>query len=423
MNVPLEQSAPSDLAVAISDYGVALGAVDAGTGGGPAGACADAVVKALLARDRVARLVGAGREGNRPPGSEELEKIAALDRQLKSQAASIVSVVGRGQFADWRGAMKPAEGAWWWTLEEHAPRHRSRLGLVATFLSWVLIAVSLSFILEIVRRFIGGGADLPSTVVQGLLGLLAGGTVVQWARKVVESGRQGEGAWRLLGSHRSRLVAAGVLLAVAFLLNWARPRAAGAYNDWGVRLQREGRLTDAIQKYQRSISLGEPHVAWAHFNLGDAYESVLEYDKAMTEYKSAILTDNTHYFAYNNLARLYIVVRGDHAGALKLIDRALTLEIKGPSDERSYVEYALYKNRGWAYLGLKNYKQAKDDLQQALRLNGEGAEAYCLLAQVSEAEKNADAARDNWQACSEYLRQQGVEAEPTWRGLARERLK
>lgn len=422
MSVPNAEPEPTDLLRAIKVYGAALDEVLAAPGSEPPDVFTRAVGKALLARERVGRLLGEDGEKQLPPCPEELEQVALLDRQLKSNAARLVAVVGREKFADWREAVRPAEGAWWWSLEDRAPQRRSNVDTTLSYLSWILIAVVLSFILEIVRRFISGGADLPSTVIQGLLALFAGGTVVQWAKQFVEGGQRGTGTGGLLSTHKARFAAIVILVLIAALMEWARPRVARAYNDWGESLYREGQLTAAIQKYQRATSL-EPLHAVAHYNTGNAYEDALDYERAMTEYKSAILADHEFYAPYNNLARLYIVQRSDHSSALKLLDRALSLTIKGEQEVRDLVQSAMYKNRGWANLGLKNYSAAKDDLQQALRLNGEGAEAYCLLAQVLEAQNDKSEVAENWRACLELGAQQKGAIEPSWVGLAQEKLR
>lgn len=423
MSVHNEGHEPTDLANVIDAYGKALCEVIKGVDDKQTHKLSSTVVKALLARDELSSMLRAKYSKDQPPSAEDLERVAALDRQLKSHAFSIVSVVGRERVADWREAVNPAEGAWWWSLENHALRPKSYGDLILTSLSWILIAVLLSFIFEIVRRFISGGTDLPTTVVQGLLALFAGGTIFQWARQMVEGGQQqSAGRKRLLSGHKARFIAVGILFVVAAGLELARPRVALMYNNWGESLHDKGQLTEAIQKYQRAINLNNSSAA-AHYNLGDAYEGTHDYERAMAEYKSAIQADHTHYSSYNNLARLYIVQRGDYLNALNLIDKALRLQAEGDQQALEYIKYTHYKNRGWANLGLKHYLQAKEDLQQALQLNGEGVEAYCLLAQVFEVEKNESGAKANWESCKDLGEKHKNETESFWLGQAREKLK
>jgi len=210
------------------------------------------------------------------------------------------------------------------------------------------------------------------------------------------------------------------LVIVAAVMEWSRPRVAVIYNDQGAELYKQKQLTKAIEKYTRAISLN-PSYAQAHYNMGNAYEDVLNYDKAMSEYELAIMADQDFYRPYNNIARLYILYRNEPLKALRLIDKALPLNID-PEDDATSVRYRLYKNRGWANLLLKNYKQAKIDLDQALNLVANGADAHCLMAQVLDAQTDASAVGE-WTLCSVLAEQQKDQTEANWSGLAREHLK
>ena len=50
------------------------------------------------------------------------------------------------------------------------------------------------------------------------------------------------------------------------------------------------------------------------------------------------------------------------------------------------MQYSLYKNRAWAHFNLKCYSLAAADVCEALNLREDGAAAYCLLAQILEAQ-------------------------------------
>jgi Tfp pilus assembly protein PilF len=87
----------------------------------------------------------------------------------------------------------------------------------------------------------------------------------------------------------------------------------------------------------------------------------------------------------------------------------------------------LYKNRGWAYLGLEQYWLAEQNIRRALVARDYGAEAYCLLAQTTEKSKGLEAARDYWSSCVDYARTPEDEkgdkddVEPGLLSIARER--
>jgi Tfp pilus assembly protein PilF len=423
MSTSAEEHEQVNLTAAIDAYGSTLQEVLAGVGGKQPKELTGAVGRMLLARDLVARLLSAGSEMTSPPAPEELGRLVDLDIRLRAQAGKIVRRVGRERFADWRRALPCPEAAWWWSLEEVASSQRSHMNSAISAASWVLIAVALSFIIEITRRFLSGGTDLASTIIQGLLGFVVGGTIFQWARQLADGGSpQATGKKGLFASNTSRLITVAVLIIIAVAMEYARPRVARIYSDRGATLYKGGQVTAAIQNYQRAINL-DPSYAQAHYNIGSAYEDVLDYEKAMGEYRNAILADSEFYAPYNNLARLYILKSNDYAGALKLLDKALSMKIEGDEQARAIFMYALYKNRGWADLGLKNYSEAKDDLQHAQRFLGDDAEAYCLLAQVSEAQKDKASAEENWKACGEFASRQRGRIDPTWVGLAREKQK
>ena len=166
---------------------------------------------------------------------------------------------------------------------------------------------------------------------------------------------------------------------------------------------------------ERAISLA-PDFALAHYNLGSAYDDILQYDKALVEYQTAIQNDPQVYFAYNNLARLYMLQKRDYVSALRLLERGMDLKPTEPA-----VKYSLLKNRAWAYLALKLPGLAEADLRQALALRPEGAAAHCLLAQVLETRGKPADALSFWERCVAYY---GAEenVEPDWYATARERV-
>jgi DNA-binding winged helix-turn-helix (wHTH) protein/Flp pilus assembly protein TadD len=218
-----------------------------------------------------------------------------------------------------------------------------------------------------------------------------------------------------LGSHKRWLI----LLAMATPLIggalWkSLPRIARFYNNRGVRLQRSGQIKAAIEDYQQAISLNAAY-AEAHYNLADAYEEVPDYEKAVIEYQRAIDADLNFYQAYNNLSRLYILHIKDYGNALRLLERAMSLQPPEPT-----VQYSLRKNYGWVNLELHQLGQAEKNLRSALALRPDGGAAHCLLAKLLDTLGNPAKARDEWSYCLAYSLQ--PEVEPEWRIEAQENL-
>jgi DNA-binding winged helix-turn-helix (wHTH) protein/Tfp pilus assembly protein PilF len=214
---------------------------------------------------------------------------------------------------------------------------------------------------------------------------------------------------------RRWLIASAIVLFFVGTFFLARNPIARFYNNRGVRLQRNGELAMAIEKYKLAL-LFKPSYAEAHYNLADAYEEIPDYDRAAQEYKSAIDADLTFYEAYNNLSRLYILQRKDYGAALRLLDRAMSLKPQEPA-----VQYSLYKNYGWATFELNQTRQAQQSLKSAIARAPERGAAHCLLAKVLESQGEITAALPEWESC--VADTSPSEVEPEWRNEAQERLR
>jgi tetratricopeptide (TPR) repeat protein len=186
------------------------------------------------------------------------------------------------------------------------------------------------------------------------------------------------------------LIVFGLVLAFWFALPWI---AREYYNNRGATAAKDGEYSKAVERFQRAVTLN-PDYAEAQFNLGDAYERSLDYDKAIAAYQAAIRTDHTLDRAYNNLARLVILAKKDYTGALDLLERALQLR---PQDKN--VLFSIHKNRAWANFALKNYREAEADLIRAAQYDTESAYPHCIRAQIMDATGKADQARLESMAC------------------------
>ncbi|MFB3881274.1 MAG: tetratricopeptide repeat protein [Armatimonadota bacterium] len=73
--------------------------------------------------------------------------------------------------------------------------------------------------------------------------------------------------------------------------------------DLGVMYEREGRLEDAVQAYQRAISR-DPWYPRAHLNLGNALRKQGKRPEALERYRKAMMLDPRSFEAANNFADL-----------------------------------------------------------------------------------------------------------------------
>ena len=405
----------SAIEIAIADYRNALDSLHAPD----ADQTGIAALRVLLARDAVAR----GLSAENPPAAETLIALSELDGRLTAAAAAIVASAGRAALSSWRQTLSapPSAGGqgagWWWSLDQLAPEAVRRPSVLWAILAGFLLTLSISLAADISRRFLTGGPDFIgvfSTVSQGLLALLAGSAVIQAGRGWIERTLSDLG----VPPQRQHLWKTGLALAVLGLilaLRLSLPAIGRLYNDRGVQLQAAGLTTSAIESYVRGLNLN-PDAAGTRYNLATAYEDILDYDAALTEYQKAIRANPKLYPAHINLARLYNLRKRDYASALGLLDNALKL-----NPTAADTQYSLYKNRGWAHLGLKLLKLAEDDLRRAVALRPDAAAAHCLLAQTLEAKGQTADALPAWDGCLAYdAPGEGVEAD--WRAVAQERL-
>ncbi|NEN94388.1 MAG: tetratricopeptide repeat protein, partial [Moorea sp. SIO3I7] len=206
----------------------------------------------------------------------------------------------------------------------------------------------------------------------------------------------------------------------------ALPLISETYNDQGRKNHDQGELGTAEENYLRAIALNPDNVD-AHYNLGNLYEDLQQFDKARTEYLLAVKGDVPE--AYNNLARL-LIKKKEYPQAVALLNKGLLEAQK--QDSFPEVKYNLFKNLGWA-----KFQQGSDldtEAEQALKaatgiasnpdvakyLSNRGS-AYCLLAQVLQRQKNPGAIQQ-WQQCCQLASTLNPD-EDTWLNLAHKNLK
>lgn len=179
--------------------------------------------------------------------------------------------------------------------------------------------------------------------------------------------------------------------------------AAPYYNVVGTRAFDAGQHSAAARAFRLAVSLA-PSDARAHYNLGNAYEELHDYDSAIAEYQLALEQDDRLVRAYNNLGRVYLRARNDPDSALLTLLAGLSHAEK-PADRA-----VLHKNIGQAYLD-KELTQAALEVLGEARAELEGlpgggasesiylADVYRLSALAHEALKQPDEALRAWADC------------------------
>lgn len=385
----------------------------------------------LTARDDLAY----GFEHKDAPTCAAVEQATALDLKLRDVLPHIHAAAA-AQIADWRDSRLPPAAAWWWPP---TPAGETTSDLLWTIATTLIIAGAAALTADVARRFLAPGVDFLGafiTLILVVLVLLAANALTSRGRHAIGrvAGMFGmdtdiaddllilfqRGIDRILprlGVKRGREQGARLALAVAALLlifgmSRLAPLIALYYNNRGIDEQTAGALTRAVASFQRAVSI-DPDFAVAHYNLASAHEESLEYDEAIKEYMIAVQGRPDLYFAYNNLARVYLLRKSDPVSALELLQKALALK---PVDTDT--RYSLLKNLGWAHLSLNLPALAETDLRQAITLRADRGAAYCLLAKTQEMQGTP--AMVSWEQCAAYAVDADIEVE--WDATAQERL-
>ena len=366
------------------------------------------VVDVLVSRDIVQTYVLQKDEFSTDYIAENLIIIFELDCRLKKQAELINSTIN---LTDWQASVASSSEAWWWHLK--AP-NRNRFDWLWGGLTVLCLTAALSFVTDISSRFLSGGPDVLgafAVIIQSALTLLVAGGALTKAggdavRSILKNLKIPENLW-----HEARLGFAILLLLSLIGFRAALPNVAVHYNNRGFLSHKSGQLTSARFDYERSLKLS-PDYAEAHYNLGILYEDLHDFERAGTEYQIAV--QGSLDAAYNNLARIYIL-DANYSVAISLLLEGLDLA----GDD---VIYDMLKNLGWARLGQKRYAEAKVHLQNAIELEDNRAPAYCLLAQVLDAQGDNEPAQIAWHKCLSFASERYPD-EDVWIGMARQHLR
>jgi tetratricopeptide (TPR) repeat protein len=350
---------------------------------------------------------------------ELLSQLMQLDSQLKQKAGRVLKVLN---LPDCRESLSALPQDWWWLLDAKQVNWLLK-GL--TVIAWT---GSLGLLANIASRFLSGGVGVLGAAAVVFPSFL---TLLQARSELTDAGREGfEKLIAKLGipqNSREEIKFGSLLALFGLLLGFwfALPLISQAYNQQGLKNYEQGQLGTAEENYLRAIALNPDNVD-AHYNLGNLYEDLQEFDKARTEYLIAVKGNVPE--AYNNLARLSIQKK-EYPQAVALLNQGIIQASE--QDSFPEVKYNLFKNLGWA-----RFQQGDRDIeaQQALQAatgiasNPEIAKyirnrgsAYCLLAQVLERQKQPSAI-EQWQQCARLGSTLNPD-EDAWLHLAHKKLK
>jgi tetratricopeptide (TPR) repeat protein len=384
---------------------------------------AEEIFQLLLVRDAVQDLL----QKSESISTSLLFILTELDQRLEKQQTKILAIEG---YAHWRKTWQPLESAWWWHFSSPSNHHWwTKLDWLWNGLTLVFLAISVSLIVDGIPRFLSGGLDTVSVlavIIPSLLALLTSGSLTPIGREARNYLLQKLGkSWcSLVSLLLSLILSLSLIIIHQFFLD----DFAVYFDNQGSNFYEEGQWEQALSNYQKAVAL-DPNYAQAHYHLGIVYEDLQQFDKAQTEYLLAVQQDKSpnsliRLQAYNNWGRLLILEKKYTKAITPLLEGKNALDEKQvkTSEDFQKVKYALLKNLGWAQLELKNYSSAQSLLEEAIKFNPSKAPAYCLLAQVLQAQSQKEKALQNWTNCLTYADQRSPD-EYLWLGIAREKEK
>lgn len=154
----------------------------------------------------------------------------------------------------------------------------------------------------------------------------------------------------------------------------------------GNTLRDQGRLDDAIERYQNALAINGAY-APAHYNLANALYDQGHLDEAMARYREALALDPDYADAHYNLGTTYYRA-GRLNEAMTEFQRVLQLR---PRDE------AAENNLGIALLQAERLDEAIPHFRRALQISPEAASPWCNLGLVFLRQHKLDEAISNFQ--------------------------
>ena len=246
--------------------------------------------------------------------------------------------------------------------------------------------------------------------------------ILKWLISFIDS--------KILKSRKGQVGALLFLVGGPVLVLLGSPLLAEFFRVRGLTFYQDETLSQIEQRSRALVNyrLGLIFNPWSRdiqFERGLLYEDWQKWDEAVQAYETAIEGEIPE--AYNNLARLYILNKGE-GSAVDLLYTALD----STKHQALRVEdiYNFHKNLGWALFEKGNYGDAQEHLEEALsivesvdysEIIRNRASVHCLMAQVLEKQDQDAQARQHWQRCLE-LRNTEVSEENEWRNLATQRL-
>ena len=132
------------------------------------------------------------------------------------------------------------------------------------------------------------------------------------------------------------------------------PGKARPQNNLGAALARQGRLTEAIERYRAALKI-KPGYADAHYNLGFALAKSGQLDAGLSHFRQAVQIEPNRVKYLNNLG-VALVLKGNYTEALDHFNSALKID---PYDADLHANIGLvYKKQGDPEAAMQHFSKA-----------------------------------------------------------------
>jgi tetratricopeptide (TPR) repeat protein len=133
----------------------------------------------------------------------------------------------------------------------------------------------------------------------------------------------------------------------------------------------------AISYFKNALEI-KPNDIWMNYNLGRLYQDLGELELAKEQYQNLIIIAPNSFLAYNGLGYIALVFEDNPEEALRFFNK--DIEINDEYD-------LMWCNRGIAYFYLKEYKKARADFLQCLKINPDNKAAIQELGRLDKMKK------------------------------------
>ncbi len=325
----------------------------------------DGLIAVLLTRDQVREAI----QKEKVCSDNALQRLVRLDQRLNS---FVVQSQGAVSLPDYRRSFSPKKECWWWYIDQKPVFEDEKNGLLWTLGTFLIVTVTAAFTLDIIKYLWRGTPDIYS-----FLGTLL--TLILTSSAFTDQGTQ---IGRQLLKRMTRLprqsytrakfiMAAIAALLVLMIWHVGVPQLSRFYHNKGMTFI-SSEPAEAKKFFQRATSLS-PGDAPSYYELGRLYEDAGQIKQATESYQKSLENDFEFIGAYIARGRMHVLHK-EYQAAIWTSLAGLRRVKKGTAmneEEKLYeleTEYKLLQNLGWAYYAHGRYFLAREQLENAVKL-------------------------------------------------------